>query len=222
MSEISRPPFVPFDRDKATRAYRRNLPHWRQSGATYFVTFRLNDAMPAEAKARLDEQLAKWLSAKGVDPRSDLRDGYEQLGQRDRFLFRKYFNRLREEIHDSGYGNCFLARPQVVETFVEQLFVADGCEMHIGDYIVMPNHVHLLIDPAKQELEDCLKRIKGRSATFCNRLLERTGTFWQSDSFDHIVRNLDQLEKYRVYIRDNPANAGIAVPPLAYYRAAWL
>jgi hypothetical protein len=63
-----------------------------------------------------------------------------------------------------------------------------------------------------------LKKIKGASAVDCNRLLGRTGTFWQADGY-HIVRSLEQLQSYREYIATNPSQAGITVPAPALYRA---
>jgi hypothetical protein len=52
--------------------------------------------------------------------------------------------------------------------------------------------------------------------------LGRSGAFWQSDSYDHIVRSLDQLVAYRLYIAQNPARAGIRLCAEAEYRAPWM
>jgi putative transposase len=217
-----RPPFVPFDRNKAVRVYRRHLPHWRQEGATYFVTFRLNDAIPQEARQRLEHEESTWLQARGIDASLDRRSAYEQLSKPDRYQFRRHLNRLREEVHDTGYGECWLNQPEVVAQMRTQILTDDDDVLHIGDFVIMSNHVHLLIAPSGRELEDCMKRIKGSSATLCNRILSRTGTFWQADTFDHIVRNIDQLQRYREYIADNPNKARIHVPEAGYYRADWL
>ena len=93
----------------------------------------------------------------------------------------------------------------------------------MGDFVIMPNHVHLLVTPAPgEELEMILKGVKGASAVECNRLLGRTGTFWQADSYDHIVRSLEQLHQYRHYIADNPTKAGITIPAAAHYVAGWM
>lgn len=222
MPNLLRPPFIPFDREKVTRVYRRNLPHWRQEGATYFVTFRLADALPHEALRRLEHEEALWLQARGLDTSLDRKTLLGKLNSQDRSLYRKVFNRRREEMTDSGFGECYLDRPEVVETVRTQILKDDADQLHIGDFVLMPNHIHLLIIPQQRELEDCMKRINGASATLCNRLLNRAGTFWQPDSFDHIVRDLERREKARNYIRDNPKNAGIKVPESAYYRAAWM
>ncbi len=217
-----RPLFVPFDREKAVRIYRRNLPHWRQEGATYFVTFHLHDSMPKDAVRRLEEKRQKWLEARGIGRETDPKEAYRTLGKSDRFLYQKFINRSREDVIDAGYGACYLKSEQIARQLAHDILLDDGSAMHVGDFVIMPNHVHLLLVPVNRELELCMKRIKGRSATICNRLLGRTGSFWQTDSFDHIVRNLEQLNKYRRYIADNPNKAGIVLHPVAYYRAGWM
>ena len=136
--------------------------------------------------------------------------------------YRQHLNRLREDVHDSGLGECFLRKPEVVDQLRMQLFAGDEDYLHISDFVIMPNHVHLLIIPTAMELEDCMKRIKGSSAAICNRILGRSGTFWQADTFDHIVRNLGQRAKYREYIANNPEQAGIQVPENARYQADWM
>ncbi|HKD37637.1 MAG TPA: hypothetical protein VKB78_12585, partial [Pirellulales bacterium] len=65
-------------------------------------------------------------------------------------------------------------------------------------------------------------RIKGASAVECNRALGRSGAFWQADSYDHIVRSLEQLYQYRQYVADNPRKAGIQLLTSAYYIARWM
>jgi hypothetical protein len=67
-----------------------------------------------------------------------------------------------------------------------------------------------------------LKQVKGASAVECNRILGRTGAFWQAESYDHIVRSIEQLEQYRQYIATNPANAGITVAANTCYAASWM
>ena len=87
----------------------------------------------------------------------------------------------------------------------------------------MPNHVHLLILPLPgSDLESLLKGIKGSSARVCNQVLKRAGQFWQPDSYDHIVRNLEQLTHFREYIADNPKKAGIVLAVQAQFRADWM
>jgi hypothetical protein len=68
--------------------------------------------------------------------------------------------------------------------------------------------------------ETCL--IGGKSAIECNKLVGRSGSLWQPESYDHIVRDLKQLLFYRRYIADNPKRAGIELADIAIYRANWM
>jgi type I restriction enzyme R subunit len=224
---VNRPPFVPFDERSETRIYQRNLPHWRQNGVTYFVTFRLGDSIPEPIRLKWEEEKTLWLKARGIlyDGESGRwRAAFEKLPATEQFRFQKHFNRQVQGCLDRGLGSCYLRNLECLETVRAKILGDDGSRQHIGDFVIMPNHVHLLVTPVpnQEELEMILKRIKGASAVECNRLLKRSGTFWQADSYDHIVRSLEQLREYRKYIADNPAKAGIAVPALACYVAPWM
>lgn len=52
--------------------------------------------------------------------------------------------------------------------------------------------------------------IKRHTARQCNRLLNREGRFWQEESYDHCVRNEDELERIIYYVENNPVKAGLA------------
>jgi REP element-mobilizing transposase RayT len=87
----------------------------------------------------------------------------------------------------------------------------------------MANHVHLLIDTSTQLPEDfapstwetldyeslssIMKRIKGPSAMYANRLLKRSGKFWQRESYDHYLRSRQELPRIVNYILQNPVKA---------------
>ena len=84
-----------------------------------------------------------------------------------------------------------------------------------GDYllrawVVMPNHVHLLLTP-NIEPSVVLRRMKGASARQANKLLGLTGQpFWQGESYDHLVRSQEEFERIENYILQNPVRAGLA------------
>ena len=61
--------FRPFDPDGELRVYVRNLPHWRQSGASYFVTFRQDDSIPDRVLGEWKEVRRRWFLAHGLDPK---------------------------------------------------------------------------------------------------------------------------------------------------------
>jgi REP element-mobilizing transposase RayT len=80
-------------------------------------------------------------------------------------------------------------------------------------YVIMPNHVHLLITP-RLPLSRIMRGIKGVSARDANRILERRGkAFWQDESYDHWVRDEEEFGKIRFYIEHNPVSAGLVKRP---------
>jgi len=80
--------------------------------------------------------------------------------------------------------------------------------------VVMPDHVHLILSlPHDREaglLRHVLKGIKGTSAHAINRLLGRTGSMWQDESFDRVIRR-DERERLVDYILENPVRAGLVM-----------
>jgi putative transposase len=83
-------------------------------------------------------------------------------------------------------------------------------------FVVMPNHVHLLITP-KVPIPRITNGLKGVTARDANSILHRTGQhFWQDESFDHWVRNSAQFDRIRNYIESNPVSAGLATEQEAW------
>jgi REP element-mobilizing transposase RayT len=76
-------------------------------------------------------------------------------------------------------------------------------------YVVMPNHVHLLVT-AVVPLPKLTKSLKGITAKRANAILAMTGSpFWQEESYDHVARNQREFESIREYIEENPVRAGL-------------
>ena len=94
----------------------------------------------------------------------------------------------------------------------------------------MPNHVHILIQPVERiQIEDVnffgevadsrspltqiMHSLKSYTANQANRVLNRSGSFWQTESYDHWVRDLAELERIHAYIQANPVKAGLCERP---------
>lgn len=98
----------------------------------------------------------------------------------------------------------------------------NGRRFHLHATVVMPEHVHLLMTPLRDEdgdpfcLRDILKGIKGASARQINELLGSSGPVWQEESFDHVTRNEESLEDKIEYIRQNPVRRGLVRTPEEY------
>ncbi|VGO21808.1 replication restart helicase PriA [Pontiella sulfatireligans] len=173
-----------------------NLPHWRQQGATYFVTFRLGDSLPQEKLNQWRAELAIWLRAH-PEPHDEAtkREYYELFPQR----FQNWL--------DQGMGSCILAKPEMKEIVEDALLHFDGDRYKLREYAVMPNHVHMLISPLGEHLlSEILHSLKSFTANEINkRIKNELKPVWQHESFDHIVRSPEQVERIRKYIHDNPS-----------------
>jgi REP element-mobilizing transposase RayT len=89
-------------------------------------------------------------------------------------------------------------------------------EYFLHAWVVMPNHVHLLLTP-KMAPSVALQRLKGVSAREANKLLGLTGQpFWQDESYDHLVRTQREFARIENYILQNPVRAGLATSEEEY------
>ena len=101
----------------------------------------------------------------------------------------------------------------------------DGKQYDLHAVVVMPDHVHLLMTPMRDQqgwvygLPAILKLIKGTSARSVNKLLGTSGPVWQEESFDHVLRSQESREEKLEYIRQNPVRRGLVKKPEDY---CWL
>ena len=80
----------------------------------------------------------------------------------------------------------------------------------------MPNHVHVVLRP-KTSLAVITRWLKGSTARQANLIVGRTGeAFWQDESFDHRVRDEEELDRIVRYVEYNPVSAGLAENPGAW------
>jgi len=107
-------------------------------------------------------------------------------------------------------GPTWLRRPEVAD--LVSAHIRRGADERLYEryaWVVMANHVHLLVRPLIRSSE-ALRIIKGRSAREANLLLRRTGEpFWQSESYDHWIRNDEEMDRITRYIENNPVTAGL-------------
>ena len=132
--------------------YHRHLPHWRQDGATYFVTFRLADALP-QSKLHELEAMKREFAAKhgacGTDWQSALRKKGAAIPHEAWEVF-CHDQLLRiEQWLDQGMGNCPLKRPDIANIVVDALHHFDDDTYELGSYVVMQNHVHAIMRPLR-------------------------------------------------------------------------
>jgi len=167
--------------------YHRNLPHWQPEKRTIFVTWRLHGSLPKG----LAEHLRKYAGEPG-----------------------KQFAVSEAVLDAAASGPDWLKDSEIAE-IVERAILrgSDLGQYGIRAYVVMPNHVHVLLDPFVP-MPKLTSGIKGVSARHANLRLGRTGShFWQDESFDHWIRNEGQLVRAKAYIENNPVKAGLCAKP---------
>ncbi|MFC1606190.1 transposase [Pseudomonadota bacterium] len=91
-------------------------------------------------------------------------------------------------------------------------------------WVVMPDHIHLLLQLGQFELGTVMKRLKARSAVVLNREIGRRGRFWEPGFHDHALREDEELISVARYIVANPLRAGLVkhVADYPYWNAQWL
>jgi REP element-mobilizing transposase RayT len=98
----------------------------------------------------------------------------------------------------------------------------NGRTMNLHAVVVMPEHVHLLLTPLRNDqgwpfpLKYILRLIKGPSAHGVNQLAGTAGRVWLDESFDHLLRSNESFEEKREYIRQNPVRRGLVTIPDDY------
>lgn len=91
---------------------------------------------------------------------------------------------------------------------------------HSLAYVVMPDHIHWLMELRSHSLDYVMQRFKSRSALQINRTLGRVGRLWQSCYHDHAIRSDESLLRHAMYIAANPVRAGLA-KNIGDYAHAW-
>ena len=123
-----------------------NLPHWYQPGVTYFVTFPTEDSIPDAVAQRWYAEREHWLGQRGISAaQSNWRGQLAELSCDQRKQFHETFSRQYMENLDQGWGACVLRRTELSQIVVDSLMHFDGNRYRMGDFVVMPNHVHLLV-----------------------------------------------------------------------------
>jgi REP element-mobilizing transposase RayT len=168
------------------------LPHRGKPGLVQFVTFRLADAFPAELRS-------EWEALLKVE------DNRSRLRQLEKYL-------------DKGRGDCHLKRPEVARLVEGALRFFHGTRYDLQAWVVMPNHVHVLFTQRDGLLGRVVGSWKSYTAKKANKMLQRTGQFWDEDYWDTYMRDETHAERTCRYIESNPVKARLALEPAQW---AW-
>jgi putative transposase len=163
------------------------LPHCDADGLVQHIVFRLADSLP---KAVLKKVAL--------------------LGKKERLL-------AVEQALDAGSGSALLKAPEAAQLVVDALMEFDGERYALIAWCVMPNHVHVVIQPLGDHLLSAIiKSWKAYSAARINEMHGREGRLWAPEYFDRFMRSDEHLASAIAYVENNPVVAGLCAE-----RGAW-
>ena len=163
------------------------LPHYDAPGVTQIVTLRLADSLPASKRGEWEHLLK-----------------IENNRERRKRL---------EEYLDRGLGECWLRQPAIAELTEGALRFFDGQRYALAAWVVMPNHVHLLVDIWETPLAELVKSWKDFVARKANKILGRSGTFWEREYLDTLITDEKHRRTAVRYIENNPTKARLVLDP---------
>jgi REP element-mobilizing transposase RayT len=178
-----------MDEDEEPRGqYSRGyLPHIDVGSQPQFLTWRLEDSIPAEL-------ITKW------------RNELDQEEEKER---RKKLYSQIEKYLDQGHGSCVLKNPVAARIVQDALLFHHETQYQLHEWCVMPNHVHVLLTPFEGVT---LEQVTHSQKSFTSSQIHKhlgggRGKLWQIESFDRFIRDQKHFESVALYIRRNPVRA---------------
>ena len=210
-------------RDEIKIFYQRHLPHYQPPGCTFFVTFRLTGSLPLYVIQKLkNEHEAQLKIISGIEDQKEKYRSYKEVQL-------NYFEKFDSVLDKYRKSVSWLKQPALAEKVKEVIHFYDGNTYDLIAYTIMPNHVHMVFTPIEENVgrdlsrqqngvdmnvdlqmpivTDILRRLKGATSRECNKILNRSGAFWQHESYDHVVRDEDELSRIIEYVLNNPVKA---------------
>ena len=168
------------------------LPHYNEQEKSQMITYRLNDSLPESVLADLTTQLEH------VSPNVRQIERYRRI----------------EQYLDQGAGSCALSNPSIAQLVEDNLRYFDNKNYKLHAWVVMPNHVHVLITPNDDiTLYRIIQSWKSYTAKKANASLGTSGEFWQREYFDRMIRNEKHYMNAVAYIHTNPVKARLCKHP---------
>jgi REP element-mobilizing transposase RayT len=195
-----------------------NLPHFQQPGQAYFVTWNLQDAIPAKALKDYTDKLKQMrISIDFAVKSADITLEQIKALRYDYNILRKKMMKANEDLLHLK-NKCTVNLSKTENTIVVQnaLCYWEGKKLKNYAICVMPNHVHWVFQLFEKDekskpvwLDDVLKSVKQYSSTQINLLELQKGTLWHKESWDTTIRDHRHLYEAIEYTRKNPVVAGL-------------
>ncbi len=184
--------------------YKKNLPHILPESGVFFVTFRMHNSLPLDLLVKLKSEYKNeiYLTKQSIKNSKILKSRLYDL-------YDDYFRDF-DALLDQYAGEFNLTENQNIGNIVKDaLFYLDKKEYKLICFTVMPNHVHLIIYRLKKPLFKIMQVLKGYTSREINKILNRKGKFWHTESYDNVIKNRNELAIKIKYVLNNPVKAGL-------------
>jgi len=178
--------------------YRRKLPHIQPKSAMLFITFRLKGTLPKELMQKLSDDLVKVQLDTSAGKITKLNAEFD------------YYNTIEEILDLSTYGAAWLKEPNVAQIVKDSLHFLDGKDLELICYCIMSNHVHFIAYNFQKPVFRIMDSLKSFTAKEINKVLNRSGAFWQREYYDRVVRDRNDLSRKIEYVLNNPVKINLA------------
>jgi putative transposase len=197
-----------LDQESTSFFYKRRLPHLFQQNHPVFITWGIKFHLPEHIKSHL------------YTMKIDFEQSCKNLTHEYKLLKANAYHKRVFDWYDSQIGISkelpnVLFQPGISDIVKGCLHFYDDKKYCLHAYCIMPNHVHVLFTPYvnpveyKTTLGVITKSWKGYSAKLINKELNRSGAFWNRESYDHLVRNENEFFGIVKYIIQNPVKANL-------------
>ena len=179
--------------------YQRKLPHYQPKQGTLFLTYRLFGSIPKSVIDKLNYKSQLLTNQNGKRNHADAKS-----------LDSKYFHLFDSVLDKAPNEPYWLSNSSVGQIVYDSLKYQDGKQYDLWSFTIMPNHVHslLTLKANSLNLEEILRHHKRYTARQGNKILQRSGHFWEAETYDHVVRDEIEFANILSYILTNPVKAG--------------
>jgi REP element-mobilizing transposase RayT len=212
--------------------YERHRPHIHPPDATFFITFRLFGSIP---KAVIREYLAKkdWLNKELQRIENKTKNEPDKIVETQQQILldfkRTWFKKFEDILDLAKDGPMWLSIDEVRQIVAKKLQEDDEKKYRLDAFCIMSNHVHVVLKPHISEanlleikvenkpkfvstestLPQIMQSIKVITARKANLHLNKTGSFWETESYDHYIREEDEFNRIIKYTINNAVKANL-------------
>ncbi len=184
-----------FDKNKPLRQSRKNLPHWDQDSKLQMITFHLADSLPKKVLEEIKKRRKELAQNKFNTEETKIR--------------RYHLNNYVDKMADAGYGECIFRNKEICDIMENSILYFDEVRYNIHAYVIMPNHVHILLEIYEGEsVEKIYDSIKRHVTTNINKYLGTKKKRLPKEPYDRLVRNEEHYLAAITYIYKNMESGG--------------